>query len=109
MGDQGSAYTFAVADVSAADSQRYTNSCCGPIKNLCDLCFPFYDVRTLALHVQQAAGGRETVRLGWFGSRKARLAPEYQFLQNEANAAETLQNLLMYLRTEGTYYPVMKV
>jgi len=50
-------------------------------------------------------------------NRQARLAPQYHFLlptkdgapvdERDQSAAQILQDLIIYLRTEGAYYPTM--
>ena len=101
--DNHISYAFVVGDVSAVDSVKYDNSCIGPCKKICCWCFPDQTVSMLKVHMQGLAGGRSEVKLAWIDNTVPVFHQgEYQhLLDHKSNAANTLQNLIMHLRTDS--------
>jgi len=94
-------YTFLLGDVSAVSSQNNVNKCKPCCHVCCCLwCYPDDERREVEVHMQKSAGGQSVVYMGWRGAKVPEISPYYNFLLDKENPALTLQNLIIYLRTE---------
>ena len=99
-------HAFFVSDVSAVSSASATSYCCKlglSVLLLRGLLLPegASELKSLVLiHLHRAAGGYETVSVGWRGDLQPSVAPEYEFLV-DSSPATTMQNLILHLSAEA--------